>query len=329
MINKKILITGADGFIGSHLTEFLCKKYESVTALVLYNSFATWGWLDQIDSPSNLKVILGDIRDPFLVKELMKDVDIVFHLAALIGIPYSYVAPQSYIETNVSGTLNILEAAREFQTERILITSTSEVYGSAQYVPIDELHPIVPQSPYAASKVGADSLAMSYYKSFDVPVSIVRPFNTYGPRQSARAIIPTIIGQVASGASEIKLGNLSPTRDLTFVLDTCKGFYEIANEKRAIGETFNVGSSFEISMKDLVYKILHLMKADHVKINIDQDRIRPNLSEVDRLFANVSKIRDLTQFECEYNLDRGLLKTIEFFRSSENLKKYKINSYNI
>lgn len=329
MINKSIAITGADGFIGSHLTEYLCARYKTVRVLVCYNSFGNWGWLDTVEKPVNLEVVLGDIRDSYFVSSFIKGADIVFHLAALIGIPYSYIAPQSYIDTNVSGTMHVLESSKHHGIERLLITSTSEVYGSAQYVPIDESHPIVPQSPYAASKVGADSLAMSYYRSFGLPVTIVRPFNTYGPRQSARAIIPTIIGQVASGVKSIQLGNLSPTRDLTFVKDTCKGFYEIAQKSEFIGDIVNVGSSFEISMSNLVFKILDLMDATDIEITLDKARIRPEDSEVDRLFADTNKLQKATGFKCEYNLDKGLLETIDFFKNPKNLAKYKMNLYSV
>lgn len=323
----KVLVTGADGFIGSHLTEFLLEKGYKVRALSYYNSFNNWAWLEGIKN-NNLEVVSGDIRDYHFCKHITKDIDIVYHLAALIAIPYSYLAPDSYIDTNVKGTLNICQAGLENKVKRILITSTSEVYGTAQYVPIDEKHPKQPQSPYSASKIGADAIAMSFYNSFDLPLSIVRPFNTYGPRQSARAIIPTIIGQIAAGEREIKLGDLSPTRDFTFVKDTCQGFWEIAESKKTIGEEINIASNYEISMLDTLKLIAKIMKAD-VNFIQDNQRIRPKNSEVFRLWGDNSKIQKLTNFKINYSIEKGLKETIDWFTKAENLEKYKVNIYNV
>ncbi|MDY0277859.1 MAG: NAD-dependent 4,6-dehydratase LegB [Acholeplasma sp.] len=323
----KVLITGADGFIGSHLTEFLLEKGYRVRALSYYNSFNNWAWLEGIKN-SNLEVVSGDIRDYHFCKHITKDIDVVYHLAALIAIPYSYLAPDSYIDTNVKGTLNICQAGLENKVKRILITSTSEVYGTAQYVPIDEKHPKQPQSPYSASKIGADAIAMSFYNSFDLPLSIVRPFNTYGPRQSARAIIPTIIGQIVAGHREIKLGDLSPTRDFTFVKDTCQGFWEIAESKKTIGEEINIASNYEISMLDTLKSIAKIMKAD-VNFIQDNQRIRPKNSEVFRLWGDNSKIQKLTNFKINYSIEKGLKETIDWFTKAENLEKYKVNIYNV
>jgi NAD dependent epimerase/dehydratase len=323
----KVLITGADGFIGSHLTELLLEKGYKVRALSYYNSFNYWGWLDGLNHP-NLEVVSGDVRDPHFCKHITKDIDIVFHLAALIAIPYSYVAPDSYVDTNVKGTLNICQAAKENKIKRILVTSTSEVYGTAQYVPIDEKHPKQPQSPYSASKIGADAMAMSFYNAFELPVTIVRPFNTYGPRQSARAIIPTIISQIAAGIKEIKLGDLTPTRDFTFVKDTCKGFYEIANCEGTIGEEINIASNYEISMRDTLQLIAKIMKSD-VEFIEDSDRLRPKNSEVLRLWGENKKLKDLTGFTIDYSLEKGLEETVKWFTKPENLAKYKTGIYNI
>lgn len=325
---KKILITGADGFIGSHLTELLLAEGYQVRALSQYNSFNNWGWLDDIPNHKNLEVVAGDIRDPFFCEEISKNIDTIFHLAALIAIPYSYVAPQSYIETNVNGTLNICNAARKQNVKRILVTSTSEVYGTAQYVPIDENHPKQPQSPYSASKIGADAMAMSFYYSFQLPVTIVRPFNTYGPRQSARAVIPTIITQIASGIKEIKLGDVSTTRDFNYVKDTCMGFLKLANCSNSIGESVNIGSNYEISIEDTMNLIKKLMNSD-VNFVSDNQRIRPTNSEVFRLWCNNEKLHKLTGFKPSYSIEEGLSKTIEWFLKTENLKKYKPNLYNI
>ena len=324
---SKILVTGADGFIGSHLTEMLLDKGCKVRTLSCYNSFNNWGWLDGMSHP-NLEVVAGDIRDPHFCKSLMKDIDVVFHLAALIAIPYSYVAPDSYIDTNVKGTLNICQAALEHQVKRIIHTSTSEVYGTAQYVPIDEKHPLQPQSPYSASKIGADAIAMSFFNAFKLPLVIVRPFNTYGPRQSARAVIPTIISQIASGVKEIKLGDLTPTRDFNYVKDTCRGFVELAECDDAVGETINIGSNHEISIGDTLELIRNLMKSD-IRIVSDEQRLRPEKSEVFRLWCDNTKIKNLTGFSPEYTLAQGLSETIKWFMDPVNLAKYKTKIYNV
>ena len=324
---KKVLVTGADGFIGSHLTEALLEEGYKVTALCYYNSFNDWGWIEGLKHP-NLTVINGDVRDPHFCKHISKDIDIIFHLAALIAIPYSYVAPDSYVDTNVKGTLNICQAAKENGVKRVLVTSTSEVYGTAQYVPIDEKHPKQPQSPYSASKIGADAMAMSFYNAFELPVTIVRPFNTYGPRQSARAIIPTIISQIANGMKEIKLGDLTPTRDFNFVKDTCRGFVEIAKCDKTIGEEVNIASNYEISMRDTLELIAKIMNSE-VKFIEDAQRLRPGKSEVFRLWGDNTKIKELAGFEPQYNIEKGLRKTIEWFTKPENLKKYKADIYNV
>ena len=324
----KALVTGADGFIGSHLTETLLASGYEVKALSQYNSFNYWGWLEDIEPRPELEVICGDIRDPHYCKHITKDIDIIFHLAALIAIPYSYVAPASYIDTNVKGTLNICQAALENNVKRILCASTSEVYGTAQYVPIDEKHPLQPQSPYSASKIGADAIAMSFCNAFKLPLTIVRPFNTYGPRQSARAVIPTIITQIASGIKEIKLGDVSPTRDFNYVEDTCRGFLELAKCDQAIGETVNIGSNFEISVKDTLELIKDIMQSD-VKFITDEQRIRPENSEVHRLWCDNSKIKALTGFEPKFSIREGLEKTVEWFSDQRNLSKYKAGIYNV
>lgn len=324
---QRVLVTGADGFIGSHLTEMLLEQGYQVRALSYYNSFNDWGWLNGVKHLS-LEIVTGDVRDPYLCKHIMKDVEIVFHLAALIAIPYSYVAPDSYVDTNIKGTLNICQAAKENGVRRVLVTSTSEVYGTAQYVPIDEKHPKQPQSPYSATKIGADAIAMSFYNAFELPVVLVRPFNTYGPRQSARAIIPTIITQIANGKKEIKLGDLTPTRDFNFVKDTCKGFIELAKCDAAIGQEVNVCSNYEISMRDTLNTIAKLMKSD-VKFIEDQTRIRPKNSEVFRLWGDNSKIKALTGFEPSYSLEDGLQETIDWFLNADNLNKYKADIYNV
>jgi NAD dependent epimerase/dehydratase len=326
--DKKILVTGADGFIGSHLTELLLEKGCKVRALSYYNSFNYWGWLEDIPQNTNLEVVSGDIRDPFYCKEITKGIDIVMHLAALIAIPYSYVAPNSYVDTNVIGTLNICQAAKENNVKRIIHTSTSEVYGTAQYVPIDEKHPLQAQSPYSASKIGADAMAMSFYNAFDLPLTIARPFNTYGPRQSARAVIPTIISQIATGIKEIKLGDLSPTRDFNFVKDTCKGFIELAMHDESIGGVYNIGSNYEISVGDTLNLIKELMHSN-VEFITETQRIRPGKSEVFRLWCDNSKIKNLTGFKPDYDLRTGLQMTIDWFTKSENLKKYKTGIYNV
>ncbi|MDZ4121839.1 MAG: NAD-dependent 4,6-dehydratase LegB [Candidatus Cloacimonadaceae bacterium] len=324
----KAMVTGADGFIGSHLTEALLESGYQVKALSQYNSFNYWGWLEDIPEHTNLEIVCGDIRDPHFCNSICKDVDIVYHLAALIAIPFSYVAPDSYIDTNVKGTLNICQAALENGVKRIICTSTSEVYGTAQYVPIDEKHPLQPQSPYSASKIGADAIAMSFFNSFKLPLTIVRPFNTYGPRQSARAVIPTIITQIAAGVKEIKLGDISPTRDFSFVADTCRGFIELSDCDKAIGETVNIGSNFEISIKDTLQLIKEIMQSDVLFIT-DEQRIRPENSEVFRLWCDNSKIKNLTGFEPQYSIREGLEKTVEWFTKPENLAKYKPGLYNI
>lgn len=323
----KVLVTGADGFIGSHLTELLLEEGYSVRALSYYNSFNNWGWLEDMKH-ANLEVISGDVRDPHFCKHITKDMDMVFHLAALIAIPYSYVAPDSYVDTNVKGTLNICQASMENGVKRVLVTSTSEVYGTAKYVPIDEKHPKQPQSPYSASKIGADAMAMSFFSAFNLPVTIVRPFNTYGPRQSARAIIPTIISQIANGEKEIKLGDLSPTRDFTFVKDTCKGFLEIAKCDKTIGEEVNIASNYEISMRDTLNLIAKIMKSDVVFVE-DKERLRPKNSEVFRLWGCNKKLKELSNFTCEYSIEQGLEETINWFLNPENLRKYKSDIYNI
>ena len=301
---KRVLVTGADGFIGSHLTEMLLEQGYQVKALSYYNSFNDWGWLNDVKHP-NLEVVTGDIRDPYFCKHITKDVKQIFHLAALIAIPYSYVAPDSYVDTNIKGTLNICQAAKENGVERVLITSTSEVYGTAQYVPIDEKHPKQPQSPYSATKIGADAIAMSFYNAFELPIVLVRPFNTYGPRQSARAIIPTIITQIANGKKEIKLGDLTPTRDFNFVKDTCKGFIELSKCEAAIGQEVNICSNFEISMRDTLNTIARLMNSD-VRFIEDEARIRPKNSEVFRLWGDNTKIKSLTGCVPSYSLEEGL-----------------------
>ena len=326
--NKNILITGADGFIGSHLTEMLALLGANVKALSQYNSFNYWGWLEDIACLDDIEVLNGDIRDPHYCKNITKNIDIVFHLAALIAIPYSYIAPSSYVDTNINGTLNIIQACLENGVKRIIHTSTSEVYGTAQYVPIDEKHPINPQSPYSASKIGADAMALSFYNSFDLPVTIARPFNTYGPRQSARAVIPTIITQIANGAKEIKLGDISPTRDFNYVEDTCRGFIAIASNDSTIGETINIGSNFEISIKETLNIIKDIMKSD-VKFITDEQRIRPEKSEVFRLWCDNTKIEKLTGFKPKYSIEEGLAKTIKWFSNPNNLLKYKSNIYNV
>lgn len=322
-----MLVTGADGFIGSHLTEMLLNEGYKVRALSQYNSFNNWGWLEGINHP-NLEVVTGDVRDPHYCKHISRDVDTIFHLAALIAIPYSYIAPDSYVDTNVKGTLNICQAAKENGVRRVLVTSTSEVYGTAQYVPIDEKHPKQPQSPYSATKIGADAMAMSFYNAFELPVVIVRPFNTYGPRQSARAIIPTIITQIANGATEIKLGDLTPTRDFNFVKDTCRGFIQLADCDEAIGQEVNVCSNYEISMRDTLNLIADIMGKE-VNFVEDTQRLRPKNSEVFRLWGDNTKIKGLTGFEPEYDIRRGLEETIKWFTCEDNLKKYKSNIYNV
>lgn len=325
---EKVLVTGADGFIGSHLVEMLAATGRQVRALAQYNSFNNWGWLDDVACKQDIEVISGDVRDPVFCRMLCQGIDSVFHLAALIAIPYSYQAPDSYVDTNIRGTLNICQAARDAGVKRVIHTSTSEVYGSAQYVPIDEKHPLQPQSPYSASKIAADAMAMSFYNAFDLPLTIARPFNTYGPRQSARAVIPTIISQIANGKKQIQLGDVSPTRDFNFVEDTCRGFIALAESAQTIGETVNIGSNFEISVRDTLELIKTLMGSD-VEFLLDEQRIRPEKSEVNRLWCDNGKIKSLTGFSPQVSLEEGLQRTIAWFVQPENLSKYKADIYNV
>ncbi len=324
----KILVTGADGFIGSHLTEMLVAKGHQVKALSQYNSFNNWGWLENVNCQGQIEVLCGDIRDSHYCKHISEDVDVIFHLAALIAIPYSYVAPESYVDTNIKGTLNICQAAKENGVARVIHTSTSEVYGTAQYVPIDENHPVQPQSPYSATKIAADAMAMSFYNAFDLPVTIARPFNTYGPRQSARAVIPTIITQIATGKKEIKLGDVTPTRDFNYVEDTCRGFIMLAESDATIGETINIGSNTEISVGDTLQLIKELMSSD-VTFTVDEQRKRPEKSEVFRLWCDNKKIEELTGFKSQVDIRMGLQKTIDWIIQPDNLKKYKAEIYNV
>ena len=325
---KKVLVTGADGFIGSHLTEMLAGSGLHVRALAQYNSFNSWGWLDHVNCKNDIEVVCGDVRDPHFCKSICNGVDTVFHLAALIAIPYSYQAPDSYVDTNIRGTLNICQAARDRGVQRVIHTSTSEVYGSAQYVPIDEKHPLQPQSPYSASKIAADAMAMSFQNAFDLPLTIARPFNTYGPRQSARAVIPTIITQIANGKKQIQLGDVSPTRDFNYVEDTCRGFIALAESDKTIGETVNVGSNFEISVGDTLNLIKNIMASD-VEFLVDEQRLRPEKSEVNRLWCDNGKIKQLTGFAPQVSLENGLRRTVDWFCDPDNLKKYKADIYNV
>ena len=331
---KKILVTGADGFIGSHLTEALIKQGHDVRAFVLYNSFGSWGWLDHAETNvrDSLDIFMGDVRDPNGVRTSMKNCDVVLHLAALIGIPYSYHSPDTYIDTNIKGTLNILQAARDLEIDKVVHTSTSEVYGTARFVPITEDHPLQGQSPYSASKIGADQIAMSFYYSFATPVTVIRPFNTYGPRQSARAVIPTVITQIANGAEQIKLGSLHPTRDFNYIDDTVKGFISGAEADNALGEFINIGSSFEIAIGDTVKLIAKIMDRN-IEIVSEEQRLRPAASEVERLFADNSKARELLQWTPQYaglnGFQQGLQKTIDWFCNKDNLKHYKSHLYNV
>lgn len=327
MVEKKLaVVTGADGFIGSHLTELLLREGWQVRALCQYNSFNSWGWLEGVESEF-LEVVCGDIRDAAFCRRLLTDADIVFHLAALIAIPYSYEAPQSYVDTNVTGTLNICQAALENNVRRLIVTSTSEVYGTAQYVPIDERHPRQPQSPYSATKIAADALAMSFFNAFGLPVVIARPFNTYGPRQSARAIIPSIISQIAAGKHRIEVGDLTPTRDFNFVEDTCRGFISLADAEGIEGNDFNISNGTEISMRDTLETIARLMESD-VEFHIDPTRLRPSNSEVFRLCGDNSKIVTATSWRPQVTLEEGLSRTIKWFTQAENLARYKTGIYN-
>lgn len=334
-MNKgKILVTGADGFIGSHLTEALVRQGHDVRAFVLYNSFNSWGWLDSCasDVAGKFDVFAGDIRDPHGVRTAMQGCDTVMHLAALIAIPYSYHSPDTYVDTNVKGTLNVVQAARELGVKKVVHTSTSEVYGTAKFVPITEEHPLQGQSPYSATKIGADQIAMSFYNAFDTPVATIRPFNTYGPRQSARAIIPTVIAQIANGKRRIKLGALHPTRDFNFVMDTVRGFIAVAESEKSVGEVINIGSNFEISIGDTVQLIAEVMGVE-IEIETEQMRLRPEKSEVDRLWADNSKARNLTGWEPAYGgmegFKRGLAETVAWFTQPENLRNYKADIYNV
>jgi NAD dependent epimerase/dehydratase len=325
---KKVLVTGADGFIGSHLVEALVVEGANVRAMSQYNSFNNWGWLEDIKCLKDVEVICGDIRDNGFCRQAANKQDIIFNLAALIAIPYSYVAPQSYVDTNVHGALNICQAALAENVEKVIQTSTSEVYGTARYVPIDEAHPLQPQSPYSASKIGADAIAMSFHNAFDMWVTIARPFNTYGPRQSARAFIPNIIIQIASGVKEIKMGDGRPTRDLNYVEDICKGFMLLGSSEKTKGETVNIGSNFEISMADVANRIRMLLGSD-VSFVTDPSRLRPGKSEVFRLWCDHSKIHEMTGFLPSYDIDQGLQKTIDWFTSKDHLAKYKAGIYNV
>ena len=325
---KRVLVTGADGFIGSHLVESLLEKGYEVKAFSYYNSFNTWGWLDTLpkDKLREIEVFTGDIRDPNGVREAMKGVEEVFHLAALIAIPFSYHSPDSYVDTNIKGTLNVLQAARQLETQRVLVTSTSEVYGTAQYVPIDEKHLYQGQSPYSATKIGADRLAESFYRSFNMPISIVRPFNTFGPRQSARAVIPTIISQLLAGKEEIKLGALTPTRDFNYVKDTASGFIAIAESDKTIGEEINIATQQEISIGDLAQEIISQINPK-AKIICDEQRLRPEKSEVNRLLGSNEKIKKLTDWKQQYTFEQGIAETIEWIRA--HMEVYKTDIYNV
>ena len=328
--NKKVLVTGADGFIGSHLVERLMEEGANVKAFVYYNSFNSWGWLDTLPKSKleQIEIFTGDIRDPNGVRTAVKNCEVIFHLAALIAIPFSYHSPDSYVDTNIKGTLNILQAARQEDCKKILVTSTSEVYGTAKYVPIDESHPFQGQSPYSATKIGADRIAESFYKSFNLPVTIVRPFNTFGPRQSARAIIPTIITQLLAGKKTIKLGSLTPTRDLLYVKDTAEGFLQIAKSDKTTGEEINIATQREVSMGDLAQSIIQIVNPE-ATIETDEIRLRPENSEVERLLGSNRKIGELTEWKLKYSLEEGLRETIQWFSNKENLSKYKTDIYNI
>jgi NAD dependent epimerase/dehydratase len=324
----RVLVTGADGFIGSHLVETLLARGCTVRALAQYNSFNHWGWLEQIKSSDALEVVTGDIRDLKVCSDITKGIDVVFHLAALIAIPYSYRAPESYVDVNVKGTLNVCQACLDNKISRLVHTSTSEVYGTACYVPIDEAHPLRPQSPYSASKIAADAMASSYFNAFDLPITIARPFNTYGPRQSARAVIPTVISQIAAGRNSIQVGDVTPTRDFTFVLDTCRGFVALAECDAAIGKTVNIGSGHELSIGDTAALIKKIMRSN-VDVVTDPKRIRPVNSEVQRLKCNAALIQSLTGFQPKFSLEEGLRLTVDWFLSPDNLSKYKSELYNV
>lgn len=330
LANKKVLITGADGFIGSHLVEALLEEGCRVKAFCYYNSFNSWGWLDSLPREvlKEIEIFTGDIRDPNGVRTASQGIDVIFHLAALIAIPYSYHSPDSYVDTNIRGTLNILQAARDLGTERVLVTSTSEVYGTAQYVPIDEKHPRQPQSPYSATKIAADCMAESFYRAFNLPVTIVRPFNTFGPRQSARAVIPTIITQLMNGMEKIQLGDTTPTRDLLYVKDTVKGFIEIARCNGLIGEDVNIATGTEISIGDLAEKLIKMInpKAALVK---DEERVRPEKSEVFRLCGDIRKLTQHTGWKPQYSFDEALKETIEWFTHPDHMQQYKAGIYNV
>jgi NAD dependent epimerase/dehydratase len=325
---NKVLVTGADGFIGSHLVETLVKAGYSVRALCQYNSFSSWGWLDESPYRKDIEVVLGDVRDPAQMRLVSKGIDTVFHLAALIAIPYSYQAPSSYVDTNVQGTLNVLQAALDTGVRRVIHTSTSEVYGTARFVPISEEHPLQAQSPYSATKIAADALAFSYFSSFDLPVTIARPFNTYGPRQSARAVIPTVISQLLAGTTRLKLGSITPTRDFNFVLDTCAGFLALAGCEAAVGQTVNIGSGGEISIGDTVKLIAKILSID-VEIECDDQRLRPAGSEVERLCCDNRRIKALTGHQPAYDLESGLRATIDWLKLPENFKRYKPDVFNV
>ena len=325
---KRILITGADGFIGSHLTEMIASSGARIRALSLYNSFNYWGWLEDIELSENIEIVSGDILDPNFCREITKDIDLIFHLAALIAIPYSYQSPLSYVDTNIRGTVNICQSAKDNKVNRIIHTSTSEVYGTAKYVPIDENHPLQAQSPYSASKIASDAMSKSFFNTYDLPITIARPFNTYGPRQSARAVIPTIISQLSKGKKEINIGDLSPTRDFTYVEDTCRGLLALAESDKTIGETINIGSNTEISIEELLDLIKELMGVES-KANVDKKRLRPKNSEVFRLVCDNKKLIELTNFKPTIDINEGLKRTIKWFSKEENLKLYKTDIYNV
>jgi len=330
--NKKVLVTGAGGFIGSHLVEAVVRKGCKVRAFVHYNSFNSWGWMDYLNQAKDIKnyieIFSGDVRDPYGVKKAMRDIDIVFHLAALIGIPYSYNSPESYVDTNIKGTLNILQAGRELEIQKIIHTSTSEVYGTAQFTPITEEHPINPQSPYSATKAAADFVALSFYRSFNTPATVIRPFNTYGPRQSARAIIPTIISQIISKETKVRLGDVYPKRDFIYVKDTVQGFIDAAESDKSVGKVIHIGSSSEISISELANLIAKLMDSK-IEIEVADERKRPKKSEVERLLADNSRARELIGWSPRYRLEDGIAETIKWFSNLDNLKFYKPDIYNI